>query len=136
MKKIILGSAAGLIVTLTTAAAFADQHGGRGFDRMDKNGDGKITAEEMSDMHADMMAEADANGDGAITREEMKAFHEARREEWRKDHNPDTNGDGVVSKDEFVAAAAERFDKMDKNGDGVLSDDEKPHRRGRHHRGE
>lgn len=36
----------------------------------------------------------------------------------------DTNGDGVVSHAEFLAAATQRFERMDANKDGKLSGDE------------
>jgi len=133
MKKIILASATALGLSLIATGAFAGPGGGKHFDRMDKNGDGKITAEEMSEAHADLIAKADSDGDGAVTKEEMKAFHKARREEWKAKHNPDKNGDGVVDRTEFTDAAGEHFDKMDKDGDGVLSEDERKSR-GRHHR--
>ncbi len=140
MKRIILGSAAGLAISLAAAAALAatpaGDKGGRGFDRLDANGDGKITADEMNAKHADMIAAADANGDGGVTKEEMKAYHEKRRAEMRAKHNPDKNGDGVVDKEEYLASAEERFDRMDKNDDGVISEDEKGRGKGRrHHRG-
>jgi EF hand len=40
----------------------------------------------------------------------------------------DMNKDGKVTRQEYLAAAAARFDKMDKNHDNVLSTDEFPHR--------
>ncbi len=132
MNKILIASATALGLSLIATGAFASPGGGKHFDRMDKNGDGKITAEEMSEAHAGLIAKADSDGDGAVTKEEMKAFHKARREEWKAKHNPDKNGDGVVDRTEFTDAAGENFDKMDKNGDGVLSEDER--RGGRGHR--
>ncbi|PQA87265.1 EF-hand domain-containing protein [Hyphococcus luteus] len=137
--KLMLGTMAAAGAALMAAGAMAAEGGkgpgqgyGRGFDRMDVNGDGKLTAEEMSKKHAAFIEQADADGDGAVTKEEMKAFHEARRAEWREKRNPDENGDGVVDRTEYMNAAQERFDRMDKDGDGVLSEDEM---RRRHHRG-
>ncbi|MFQ5562976.1 MAG: EF-hand domain-containing protein [Parvularculaceae bacterium] len=125
-------------VLFAASGALAGGHGKRGghWDRLDANDDGKITAEEMDDHQAEFFAGADADGDGAITREEMKAFHKARRAEHMRERMGDANGDGVVERDEYMDAAAERFDKLDKNEDGVLSEDElapmhhKRHRRG------
>ncbi|MEM9496272.1 MAG: hypothetical protein AAGA09_09735, partial [Pseudomonadota bacterium] len=48
--------------------------------------------------------------------------------------NPDKNTDGVVDRTEFIEAAGDRFDRLDKDGDGVLSEDERKRRHGRRHR--
>ncbi|MFC2954023.1 EF-hand domain-containing protein [Marinicaulis aureus] len=139
MKKIMIGSIAAAGAALIAASALAADGKGEGrwsghWDRMDVNGDGVLTADEMSDKHAQFIADADADGDGAVTKDEMKAFHETKREEWRAERNPDKNGDGVVDRTEYVNAAQERFDKMDKDGNGVLSEDEQRSRRGHHGR--
>ncbi|MEM9617555.1 MAG: hypothetical protein AAF936_06305 [Pseudomonadota bacterium] len=138
MNKFLIASAAGLGLSMIAAGAYAGQgKGGKRWDRLDINGDGKITAEELSERQSELIANADTDGDGAITKDEMKAYHEARRAEWREKNNPDTNGDGVIDRTEFIASAQERFDRMDKNGDGVISEDERPRRgRGRHRGGE
>lgn len=145
MKKIMIGTIAAAGAALIAASAMAGEgkgpgghrDPGRGFDRMDVNGDGKLTADEMSEMHAKLIEDADADGDGAVTRDEMKAFHDAKRAEFREKHNPDANGDGVVDRTEYIDAAQKRFDKKDKNGDGVLSEDEmdRHHHGGRRHGG-
>ncbi|WP_375203666.1 EF-hand domain-containing protein [Hyphococcus sp.] len=142
MKKIMIGSIAAAGAALIAASAFAGEGKGPGgegrwsghWDRMDVNGDGVLTADEMSEKHAQFIEDADADGDGAVTKDEMKAFHEAKRAEWREKRNPDKNGDGVVDKTEYLNAAQERFDKMDKDGNGVLSEDEQRQRRGHHGR--
>lgn len=140
MKRFLIASAAGLGLSLIAAGAYAGPgKGGGHFDRMDTNGDGKVTAEELSERQSELIANADSDGDGAVTKDELKAYHQARHAEWREKHNPDANDDGVIDRTEFISAAQERFDRMDKNGDGVISEDERGkrgHRRGRHHRGE
>ncbi len=139
MKAIILGSVAGLGLSLAALGAMAQpgegRPGGGGFDRLDTDGDGKITVEEFSARHQALIEAADTDGDGAVSKEEMKAYHEARRKEWREKRNPDKNKDGVVDRYEFMAAAEARFERMDKDGDSVISEDEKPRRRGHHRRG-
>ncbi len=131
--KLMLGTMVAAGAALMAAGAMAAEGGkGRGWDRMDVNGDGKLTAEEMSEKNAAFIEKADADGDGAVTKEEMKAFHQARRAEWREKRNPDKNDDGVVDRTEYVNAAQERFDRMDKDGNGVLSEDEM-RRRGHGH---
>lgn len=136
MRKILIGSVAGLGFGLAALGAMAAQgKGGRGFDRLDTDGDGKVTAEEMNAKHEAMIENADSDGDGAVTKEEMKAYHEARRAEWREKRDPDKNGDGVVDRQEYINAAQDRFERMDKNGNGVIDEDEKHNRRGHHRRG-
>ena len=140
MKAIILGSVAGFGLSLAALGVMAQPGegrpgGGGGFDRLDTDGDGKITAEEFSARHEALIEAADTDGDDAVSKEEMKAYREARRKELREKRNPDKNKDGVVDRYEFMAAAEARFERMDKDGDGVISEDEKPRRRGHHRRG-
>lgn len=76
----------------------------RRFDRMDANGDGVLTADEMQPVQdgergggrggGRMLERADANNDGRITRTEMRAGAGAM---FRMQ---DTNGDGTVTEDE------------------------------------
>ncbi len=139
MKKMMIGTLAVAGAALIAATAYADDGKGRGhgghWDKMDANGDGVLTADEVSGRSAEWFAAADADGDGAVTKEEMKAYHQAKRAERREKHNPDKNGDGVVDRTEYITAAQDRFDRLDKNGDGVLSEDELRRNRGHHRRG-
>jgi Ca2+-binding EF-hand superfamily protein len=123
MKQLVmLAAVAALGFGAAAAKPGHDPEGGPGghFDRMDKNGDGKITADEMDASHREMVDAADTNRDGAITREEMRALHERKIAE----RMGDTNGDGSVSRAEFDAKSKERFDALDTNKDGVISADE------------
>ncbi len=139
-KKIVFGAMAAAGAALMAAGAYADDGKGRGghWDKMDANGDGEITADEMSGRFSEHLDEMDTDGSGGVSKEEMKAFHQARREARKEARNPDKNDDGVVDRTEFINAAQERFDKMDKDGDGVLSEDERKRRgrRGHHRRGD
>lgn len=129
MKRMLFGTVGALGLSLLSAAAIANDHRGDHFDRLDADGDGAITAEEVSERGVNLVAEADADGDGAVTREEMRAYRKAQR----KARDADKNDDGLIDRTEFINAAQERFDRLDKNGDGVLSEGERPHRR--RHRG-
>jgi Ca2+-binding EF-hand superfamily protein len=133
MNKIIIGLIAGAGLSLVAASAIAgDGKGAKHFDRLDTNGDGEISAEEMNapnqarhEHHENIMTEADTDGNGSLSREEATAYYQAKKAA----RNPDKNGDGKVDRDEFLAKADERFEKLDKNGDGVLTADErKKHR--------
>ncbi|WP_425407721.1 EF-hand domain-containing protein [Hyphococcus sp.] len=138
-NKIVFSAIAAAGAALLTAGAYAEDGKGRGgyWEKMDTNGDGEITADEASDRFAERLEAADTDGSGGVSKAEMEAYHKARRAERREARNPDKNDDGVVDRTEFVNAAQERFERMDKNGDGVLSEDERRRRghRGRHRRG-
>ena len=80
--------------TLADMQARAD----RGFARMDANGDGVVTTDELGDGEGRrggrMLERADANGDGRVTRAELTASTRARFAEM------DANGDGKVTEEE------------------------------------
>jgi Ca2+-binding EF-hand superfamily protein len=65
---------------------------------LDKNGDGKLEADEIPPRMQKFISKADTNGDGALSLDEMTA-----------------------ARDDFIKA---RFAKGDKNGDGSLTEDE------------
>lgn len=104
------------------------------FQRLDKNGDGKLTKDEIPAPMAERFAQADTNGDGVITKAELE---EARKQMMgagpggpaaRGGFDPaqlfarlDKNGDGKLTKDELPARMAERLSKADANGDGVIT---------------
>jgi Ca2+-binding EF-hand superfamily protein len=115
------------------------------FARLDKNGDGKVTADEMAQARADMQARhvdrmfarLDADHDGKISRDEAMKGMDDRAELRRGRHGAmlaklDKDGDGAISAAEFDAAGDARFYRMDRNGDGVITPDERRGRHGRH----
>ena len=61
----------------------------RWFTKLDANGDGKLSAEEIKAM--------DTNGDGEISAQEASGY-EMSEEEFKR---LDTNGDGHISQDEM-----------------------------------
>jgi Ca2+-binding EF-hand superfamily protein len=145
------------------------------FAKLDKNGDGKLTPDEMnrsrgerasspSGKHgqfAERRFELDANHDGVVTLNEYvaaavtkykeldsagngrvtadeianspKAHERAERVAERVAKRLDTNGNGVITKDEFLAAAKQRFAKLDKDSDGYLEANEIGHHHWRSH---
>ena len=84
MKNLTLATVAGIGLSFIAVNAIAG-HGGKGghFDKMDANGDGKVTEEEMSARHATLIEKADTDGDGALSKDEIKAYHKKKREERR-----------------------------------------------------
>lgn len=137
------------VVTKEEFAEIAKQMGGgRGgpggqqdvgqlFARADKNGDGKLTKDELPGPLAERLMKADANGDGALTKAELE---EARKKApgrpgpgagGRGGFDPaqmfkrlDRNGDGKVGLDELPERMAERLKGADTDGDGAISKEE------------
>ncbi len=109
----------------------------------DKDGDGKLSKEEVPERMQGLFARGDANSDGFLTREELTKMAESQagstspqqgREEGRDRRlgllrrDPitaafDTDNDGVLSAAEIDAAPA-ALAKLDKNADGKISEDE------------
>lgn len=84
-------------------------------EKFDKDGDGKLSAEErkaaMEARQAEMLAKFDKDGDGKLNEEERKAAMEARKAEMMKKFDKD--GDGELSKEE----RAEMMKNMPKRGE-------------------
>src|SRR5262245_60153049 len=82
------------------------------FDRVDKNGDGSLTREELA-AHARNQAgrfnEMDANNDGRISRDEWKGNP-------KRFDRLDANGDGVVTKEEIRSARQNRQNRQNPPG--------------------
>jgi Ca2+-binding EF-hand superfamily protein len=100
---------------------------------MDKNQDGKISAEEHAAGAQQMFQGMDANQDNRVTAEEMDATqptpgaaHAATgkgRElsSAQKIKALDTNGDGALTAAEHAAGSKKMFSKMDGDKDGSLN---------------
>jgi Ca2+-binding EF-hand superfamily protein len=71
-----------------------------GFAKLDKDGDGSLTREELS-ARRNRMKEMDANNDGKISREEWKG----RPKQFTK---LDTNNDGELTREELRARRANK----------------------------
>ncbi|NOX74642.1 MAG: calcium-binding protein [Alphaproteobacteria bacterium] len=119
------------------AYALGGKDGPRGpridFEKVDLNGDGKITPEEMSTYRATKFAEQDADGDGFLSREEISAAILARIQDNmdkrldRMFKRGDADGDGMISLAELPGGgdrSAKLFERLDKDGDGAISADE------------
>ena len=121
----------GAVLSLGLAAgiAMADSHGKRGgkmFDKLDANSDGKITQEEVAAAKEVRFAKVDADGDGFVTQEEMTAHMMARHEERMKKmfERQDGDGDGKLAVSEFGGHGEKMFEMMDADGDGAVTKEE------------
>jgi Ca2+-binding EF-hand superfamily protein len=114
------------------------------FKRMDRNADGKVTADEVPEERRPMLERlikrGDKDSDGAISLEEFTAAVERRNKSGAKPNKPqtpartaafgamppglfaalDADGDGALSASE-IEAAPEALRKLDADGDGTVS---------------
>lgn len=126
MKKRIIATT--LILGLAGGAALAGPggkygHGVQMFDRLDLNGDGMVTRDEMNQSQAERFARFDANSDGKLNVDELDAGIRRERAE-RMFKWLDRDGDGAVTQAELGSLGEKMFDKMDANSDGAVSKDE------------
>jgi len=107
------------------------------FERLDINGDGEITSDELP-QRVQRMMQLDLNGDGVLTREELSQGPPgggsgggpgmapggpgARAE--RMFERFDTDSDGTVTKDELPDGMQQFMERFDRDGDGVVTEDE------------
>jgi hypothetical protein len=96
---------------------------------LDRDGDGRISAEEAALRHETLFHELDADGDGVLSEEEFMADwagaygpRQQRREAHRRERfgQLDGNGDGQVDQGEFMAAGREHYQQLDTDGDGQV----------------
>lgn len=100
------------------------------FNRLDADGDGQFTAEDLENQAALRFEENDTNGDGFLSSDEMKAAAEQRLSEraermsTRMMDRLDEDGDGRLSLEEASAGgkrSGRMFERADANGDGVIT---------------
>jgi Ca2+-binding EF-hand superfamily protein len=123
MKKllIVLGLCA------LPAAAFAQPSAESMAARLgeaDADHDGAVTKDELLQYRAKQFARLDRNGDGVITAEDRPRLAAGRNGRPSLFDQFDVNKDGKIDRAEFVDGPTPVFDKADSNGDGVLSADE------------
>jgi hypothetical protein len=104
------------LLPLTAAAQTAEDFPGQTAALLDADGDGIITAEEMTAFSDRIIVAMDANEDGTVDRAEaLVALSEAQVAQV------DANGDGVIAPDELAAVIAADFSAADLDGSGTLN---------------
>jgi Ca2+-binding EF-hand superfamily protein len=101
--------------------------------RMDKNGDGKVTPDEVPEERRDrfktLLGRLDKNSDGALSKEEIAAAQPDRKPTNASKSDTASKVDGAKgSGGRDVKQIRERLKEADKNGDGKLSKEEMPER--------
>lgn len=134
LQKLLLGSAAALVLSLSTAAADSNSDGTeratrieRIFVELDSNQDGQITQEEIVIGAETRFTKADTDADGKLSKEEFTA--NMGRHGERAFSRLDSDGDGFVTKEELDAAlndgrTMQWLQKADANGDGAITREE------------
>lgn len=132
-------------------AAAADDASQELFAKLDRDGDGVLTREEVGDENARMfqrlVRRGDKNQDGKLGRDEFLAAvketaeqgepNNPPRPDGRPDQNPDRrpppqqiirqfdkDGDGKLSKDEMPERMRENMERIDTDGDGFVTVEE------------
>ncbi len=107
------------LILAGSAAAFADKPG--------KRWEGPISIEEAKAKTAEHFGRIDADGDGTLTPEELFSEESRRlREEQKRQRmfdRLDADGDGTVSMEEFHSRI-DRLTRLDTNDDGQVTRDE------------
>ena len=118
----------GLSLVILPIASAGDA--GKKFEKMDGNGDGKITRVEHSGGAQRMFAELDTDGDKVLTVAELESKKDDSYGDQDRRHEMsaaeklrmiDQNGDGRVTSAEHASRSDDMFDEMDTNNDRVLS---------------
>jgi hypothetical protein len=94
--------------------------------RLDANNDGAVSRAELDQALGRDYAAVDRDGDGRLGAPEVSVENDRR---WRSDGPAatplfDWNQDGTVDFAEFVNSTVGLFDQVDTNGDGAVSRDE------------
>ena len=134
-KTLALALVTGLAFGTTAAFAEGMQHDGRWhhgdmgerfWNKLDQNGDGKVTQAELKADVTSRFSAIDTNKDGKVTQDEVAQYFTAKHAEMKAKFaerlkEADTNKDGKWSKDELSKMPEQHFAKLDSNGDGFVT---------------
>jgi Ca2+-binding EF-hand superfamily protein len=135
MKTIMtLSSAIALSLTVSATVAAAPDWGKGLAKKFDVNQDGSITRAEVLQVSSEKFASADTDGDGFLSADEMSTAHKQQMQQMaaKRFAEMDTDGNGSLSLEEFQAGkppagrkhggrAEQKFSRLDRDGDGLVS---------------
>lgn len=139
MKRAVwISGVTAMALALTAGVAVAKGgpggHGGKhgpqmNFEKLDANGDGQVTKEEIAAAASARFEAVDTDGSGTLSAEELAAASERAKEERiaKMIEKRDENGDGVLSQAEMQPGSDRMdrmFERLDANSDGVISAEE------------
>lgn len=143
-KATLIAAGAALLIIPSVSFAKGGQPGARmSFETLDADGSGDVTIAEMQSAGSARFEEADANGDGFLSADEItqKDSERAAKRVARMIEKRDANGDGQLSLEEMRPddeRVAKRFARLDADGNGAISQEEfdamKKHRGGGRHK--
>lgn len=120
MKKILL------FLTLTLplfAGQISQKQKENAFmNKYDRNGDNRISRQELPALIRSKFHSFDTDGNGYISRQELRNSAHKRKNSYRNNFNYyDKNRDGIISKHEMRGKERIRFNRLDRNRDRVLT---------------
>ncbi|MEI6536101.1 MAG: hypothetical protein WCN98_12210 [Verrucomicrobiaceae bacterium] len=105
-------------------AANLQHYGAEMFNKMDSNGDGKISREEFMKSAEERFSKFDGNKDGILEKNDVPAKIQERAARKGRPQKAEGKGEQKITKAAFMKMNAERFDKMDTNNDGFVDKSE------------
>lgn len=108
---------------LALAAVQSDPDVDTRFERLDEDGDGALSREELSMLARARFDELDSDDDGAISVEELREL-DGVRDPKATFLRLDTDDDGRISHDELPDWMRARFENIDINDDGFIDEGE------------
>ncbi len=121
--KIFIAGIVAAGTTLSAMAVLAQNGQGLTFAKLDSNGDGQVTADEIEQRMDAHFSNVDSDSNGVLSKAELEA--NARKDSVARVRRMlaklDANGDDQISPDEVRGRLGAHFAQADTDGDGLLS---------------
>lgn len=131
-KQLKFSLAFSAVLVFSAAAVAGSAHDGKGpfMSLFDTNNDSVVTMDEFKQAAAERFQKMDADGNGKVTREEFSSYLKEKRKKRSEARfqKIDIDQSGNVSLEEYLdykrKRAESKFQRLDTDGDGVISSDE------------